>query len=62
MLFWTLPLVVVGMQRIVVIFFMVEKGWLMETNRSMQRNSSGGSAMDVTRRFDYALGLASQLK
>eukprot|EP00957_Ditylum_brightwellii_P021489 1620803-Ditylum_brightwellii.AAC.1 len=60
-----------GMQRIVVIFSWQKKNGLLETNRGMQRDSSvlilnmgvkGGSATDITRRFDYAPGLASQLK
>eukprot|EP00957_Ditylum_brightwellii_P092775 7063541-Ditylum_brightwellii.AAC.1 len=57
-----LPLVLAGMQRIAMIFTWWRKEGLLVTNRSMQRDSSGGSATDATREFDYALGLASQMK
>eukprot|EP00957_Ditylum_brightwellii_P084864 6453214-Ditylum_brightwellii.AAC.1 len=48
-LFWMLPLAAVGMQ------------WIVEYAKRFMR-VGGGSATDVNRRFDYALGLASQLK
>eukprot|EP00957_Ditylum_brightwellii_P187924 14308154-Ditylum_brightwellii.AAC.1 len=57
-----LMLAAVGMQRIAVIFSWWRKDGLLETNMSMQRGSSGGSAMVIARRFDYALGLTSQSK
>eukprot|EP00957_Ditylum_brightwellii_P068084 5168185-Ditylum_brightwellii.AAC.1 len=57
-----LTLAAAGMQRIVVICSWCGKDCLLEMNRSMQRDSSGGSATGITRRFNYALGLASQLK
>eukprot|EP00957_Ditylum_brightwellii_P155616 11845687-Ditylum_brightwellii.AAC.1 len=44
---------------------MVEKGWFLGNQQEYMKSFisvEGGSAMDVTRGFDYALGLASQLK
>eukprot|EP00957_Ditylum_brightwellii_P136697 10424430-Ditylum_brightwellii.AAC.1 len=61
-----LSLVGVGMQRIVVMFLWWRKDGLLEVNQQEYVKKfisvEGGSTMDVTRRFGYALGLISQLK
>eukprot|EP00957_Ditylum_brightwellii_P122433 9335666-Ditylum_brightwellii.AAC.1 len=41
---------------------MVKKGWFVGDQQECAKRFIRGSATYITRRFDYALGLASQFK